>query len=964
MISPRLPEPYGQFIDRSRLVAFTFEGQQVHGYGGDTISSALAGSGRWLLSRSFKYHRPRGILSAAGLEANTIVQVGVEPNVLADRRAIEPGMTVRAVNTFGSLGRDYGRVLEKFSRFLPVGFYYRTFYTPRIAWRFWEPVIRRLAGLGTVDVSAPHGEYDKAYLFADVAVIGGGIAGMAAALEAAAAGAEVILIDDAPRLGGSLLFTRPDENVSAIRATVEDMAAKVAADGQITVLSGATCQGVFADNWLSVTRGNRLYKLRATAIVAATGAYEQPAVFRNNDLPGIMLGTAAQRLIHLWAVKPGNRAVVLAANADAYGVALDLLDAGVAVEAIADLGQPREDDGRVAAVRARGVCILPETTVAEAIEASCHVAAVRLAPVTGPGRCGPVSEEIACDLVCVSVGYIPSTQLLSQGGARLVPDEATCMPTVAALPPGLFAAGSAGGMWSVERCLADGRRSGLAAAAHAGKNCAVPGPLVPDSAGLTCPNPIFPHPKGKDFIEFDEDVQVKDILDAAAMGWDHIQLLKRFSTAGMGPSQGKLYNALVQKVLSGVTASPPPAVGTITIRPPVSGEKLGHLAGRGFEPVRLTAMHHRHLAAGARMMPAGAWMRPAFYGSDMETAVQAEVLAARRSVGLIDVSTLGGLDVRGPDAARFLERVYTWTYAKLAVGRVRYVLMLDETGAIIDDGVAGRLHERHFYVTATTGGVDRVFRLMQFYNAQWRMKVDIANVTAAYAGINLIGPRSREVLAALGTDVDIRPEAFPYLGIRTGSAGGIAVRVMRVGFGGELGYEIHVPASRGEELWDKAMAAGEPFGIRPVGVEAQRVLRLEKGHIIVGQDTDALTHPAEAAMGWAIGRKKADFIGKAAMDLLEAKGITRRLVGFVLANDAGPVPKENHLVIRGGDIAGRVTSVARSPALGRVIGLAYVAPDQAESGQSFSIRVDGGVMVTAQVVPLPFYDPGNKRQEM
>jgi sarcosine oxidase subunit alpha len=962
--APRLPAPFGQLIDRSRKVAFTFDGRNVEGYAGDTISSALAGSGRWLLSRSFKYHRPRGILSAAGLEANTVVQVGAEPNVLADRRAIEPGMAVRAVNTFGSLDRDFGRILEKFSRFLPAGFYYRAFYTPRIAWRFWEPVIRRMAGLGTVDVSAHHGYYDKAYMFADVAVIGGGIAGMTAALEAAAAGAEVVLIDDAPQLGGSLLFARPDKDAGTAQALAADLAAKVAAESRIAALSEATCQGIFADGWLSVTQNNCLFKLRAAAIVAATGTYEQPAVFRNNDLPGIMLGTAAQRVMRLWAVKPGNRAVVLAANPDAYGVALDLLDAGVAVEAIADLGHPREEDGRVAAVRARGVSILPQMAIAEAIEGDKHVAAVRLAPVTGPGRFGFVSKEIACDLVCVSVGYIPSTQLLSQGGARLVPDEATCMPTVADLPPGLFAAGSVDGMWSVERCLADGRRSGLAAAAHSGKNCTVPEPLRPDSDGLTYPNPIFPHPKGKDFIEFDEDVQVKDIIDAAAMGWDHIQLLKRFSTAGMGPSQGKLYNALVQKALSGATACPPPTVGTVTIRPPVFGEKLGHLAGRAFEPVRLTAMHHRHLAAGAQMMPAGLWMRPAFYGSDMETAVRAEVLAARRGVGLIDVSTLGGLDIRGPDAARFLERIYTWTYEKLAVGRVRYVLMLDETGVIIDDGVAARLHERHFYVTATTSGVDRVFRLMQFYNAQWRMKVDIANVTAAYAGVNLIGPHSREVLAQLGTGIDIGAEAFPYLGIRTGIVGGIPARVMRVGFGGELGYEIHAPASRGEELWDKAMAAGEPFGIRPVGVEAQRVLRLEKGHIIVGQDTDGLTHPAEAGMGWAIGRKKKDFIGKAAMDILEAKGITRKLAGFVLVNDAGPAPKENHLVIRDGQIVGRVTSIARSPALGVVVGLAYVAPDQAEPGRTFTIRVDGGQMVTAATVALPFYDPANKRQEM
>ncbi|CAH2601095.1 Sarcosine oxidase alpha subunit [Rhodovastum atsumiense] len=956
----RLPAPFGRLIDRSRPVTFSFEGREVTGLHGDTIASALAASGQWMLSRSFKYHRPRGVVSAAGLDANAMVQVGAEPNVTADTRAIAPGLQVTAVNTFGGLAHDKGRFLGVFSRFMPVGFYYRSFYTPRVAWKFWEPVIRRLAGLGTVDPKTPHARFDKAYLFADVAVIGGGAAGLAAALAAAEAGAEVLLIDDAVAAGGALLWARPGV---ARDAMIDALVARVAATPRITVLDQATCQGLFADNWLSVTRGNRLNKVRAGAVVVATGAHEQPAVFRNNDLPGIMLGSAAQRLMALHAVRPGQRAVVLAANADAYGVALDLLDAGVEVAAIADLRPALGDDPRENAVAACGLPIRTGTAIAEALAGGNHVRAVRLAPVLAPGKLGPVTETVACDLVCVSVGYVPLTQLLSQGGARLVPDAATCLPRLASLSEGLFAAGAVRGVWRPEAAIADGTRAGREAAAYAGHPCDIPAAVAPDDAGLTYPQPVFPHPRGKDFVDFDEDIQVHDVVDAAAMGWDHIQLLKRFTTAGMGPSQGKLTNALVQGLLSRQTGSAPPTVGTVTIRPPITGEKLGHLAGRSFEPVRRTPMHARHLAAGAKMMTAGLWMRPAWYGPDRDAAITAEVTAARQSVGMIDVSTLGGLDIRGPEAAAFLERIYAWTYAGLPVGRLRYVLMLDETGAIIDDGVAARLHERHFYVTATTGGVDRVFRLMQFFNAQWRMQVDIAQVTAAYAGVNLIGPRSREVLQSVGCDIDVSPAAFPYLGVRTGTVAGIPARVLRVGFGGELGYEIHVPSSRGAELWDALMAARGAAGVRPVGVEAQRVLRLEKGHIIVGQDTDSLTHPAEAGLAWAVGRKKVDFIGKAAMDALEAKPPARRLVGFELTDAAAPGPAENHLVIRGGDIVGRVTSVARSPTLGRVIGLAFVAPDQAEPGSLFQIRGPRGVMIEARVVPTPFYDPDNARQK-
>jgi sarcosine oxidase subunit alpha len=395
-------------------------------------------------------------------------------------------------------------------------------------------------------------------------------------------------------------------------------------------------------------------------------------------------------------------------------------------------------------------------------------------------------------------------------------------------------------------------------------------------------------------------------------------------------------------------------------------EKFGHLAGRAFEPERHTPMHHGHYELGARMMLAGSWYRPAFYGKpgERDEAIREEVLAVRNNVGLIDVSTLGGLDVRGPDAAEFLNRLYTFAYAKQPVGRSRYVLMCDQSGAIIDDGVACRFHDEHFYVTATTGGVDAVYRLMLQWNAQWRLDVDVANVTAAYAAVNIAGPRSRDVLAQLCRDVELSPSAFPYMGVRLGTVAGIPARILRVGFVGELGYEIHVPASQGEALWDLLMEAGAAAGIRPFGVEAQRVLRLEKGHIIIGQDTDGLTHPHEADMAWAIAAKKAYFMGGRSIAIQMARPLTRKLVGFTVEDAGAPVPEECHLTIRGSEIVGRVTSAVRSPALERTVGLAYVAPDQAEPGTSFDIRVQDGRIIEGKVVPIPFYDPENKRQEI
>ncbi|MBL29197.1 MAG: aminomethyltransferase [Rhodospirillaceae bacterium] len=957
-MSTRLPEPAGRLIDRTRTVAFTFDGRSYEGFEGDTIASALYANGVRVLSRSFKYHRPRGVFTMAGRDANTLVQVGPEPSVLADRRPITSGLAVTAQNVFGRAERDFGAALDKLGRFMPAGFYYKAFFKPKGSWAYWERVLRRMAGLGTVDVHTPHGPFDKQYLFADVAVIGAGPAGIAAAVAAAKAGAEVLLIDENPYLGGALAWGREDPDGSRLRA----LEASVAAYPTLSVMTDTVCNGWFEDNWLALIRENRLSKLRARAVVMAAGCDGQPAVFRNNDLPGVMLGSAAQRLIRLYGVKPGSRAVIVTSGAEGYEVALDLRDAGVEIACLADL---RQDPP--AAPGDTHFPVIAGAAVRAAVpgRGGAGVGGAEVARLSADGRLGTSIDRFACDLIVTTVGHHPAAQLLCQTGARLRYDDDAQMFRVAGLPETVFAAGSVDGIFGLESTIADGTRAGSAAAAAIGLDAKSSERPQSAPAGEGAPWPIFPHAEGKDFIDFDEDLQVKDILSSYAEGYDGIELVKRFSTVGMGPSQGRHSALTAARILSRAAGTTVDGAGVTTVRPPVGPEKIGHLAGRAFQPVRLTAMHHRHVALAARMMPAGAWMRPAYYGTpgDRDAAIHAEVMAVRENVGLIDVSTLGGIDIRGPEAAEFMNRFYTFAYLKQPVGRARYVLATDIGGVIIDDGVACRFGDEHFYVTTTTSTSDSVYRQMLWYNAQWRLKVDIANVTAAYAAVNIAGPKSRDVLAAIAADVDLSADACPYMGVREGLVAGLPARLLRVGFVGELGYEIHVPASCGEALWDALMEAGAAHGIRPFGVEAQRLLRLEKGHIIIGQDTDGLTFPDEAGMGWAVSVKKPYFVGARSVAIQRARPPQRLLVGFEMAKD-DPLPEECHLVVRDDTITGRVTSVALSPVLGKIVGLAYVAPDQAEEGTAISIKLTDGRLVTARVVKPPFYDPEGDRQAL
>ena len=964
----RLPPIAGEWIDRSRRLDFEFEGRSYTGFAGDTVSSALWASGVHVLGRSFKYHRPRGVLSFANHDVNALADDRGALNLRADVAALQSGMRLVAVNTYGGIENDRARFLDWLSAFLPVGFYYKTFHHPKWMFPYWERLIRKVSGLGAPDFAAPRIRTPKRYDFCDVLVIGAGPAGISAALTAARSGAKVLLIDENARIGGSLTYARG--GTSDNYALLQDLDRQLRAQSNIRVRTGTFAAGCYADNWVALIDAQKMTKVRAGSLVVASGVFEQPAVFRNNDLPGVMLASAAQRLVYRYAVKPVQRAVVLSANAEGYAAALDLLSAGVEVRAVVDLRTADDESAAAQEVRNRSIPVLSASCVYEALpgRALMDIEGAAVCRLQRDGRADVSTHRyFACDAVVMSVGFAPANALLHQAGARMRFDDRTQQYVPDALPGGVFAAGRVNGLYELAARLKDGERAAHMALRYLGLAAGSAEP--PLARQMRCPShpyPVVEHPEGKNFVDFDEDLQLKDFVHAVQEGFDSIELLKRYTTVGMGPSQGKHSNMNAVRILARIRRQPVGDLGTTTARPFFHPVALSHLAGRGFAPERRTPLHSRHERCRAVFMQAGVWMRPEYYSRDhMSKAdlVLEEALAVRRDVGLIDVGTLGKLEASGPGAAELLERIYTGRFGNLKIGMSRYALMVDESGVIVDDGVVARLSEERFYFTTTTSGSATVYREMQRLNVVWGLECGLVNLTGAMAALNLAGPRSREVLAGL-TDIALEEPAFPYLGVREGRVAEVPARVLRVGFVGELGYEIHVPAENAAHVWDALMTAGAPFAIRPFGVEAQRLLRLEKGHVIIGQDTDGLTTPFQASMEWAVKMDKPFFVGQRSLRIIEKRPLQQKLVGFALdAAFAGPVPKECHLIIRDGQLAGRVTSVAHSPALERVVGLAMIAPELAAGGTRFTIRVDRKQTVEAQVVSTPFYDAAGERQK-
>jgi sarcosine oxidase subunit alpha len=973
----RLHPVEGEWIDRTTSLEFTFEGRRLTGFEGDTISSALAANDVTVVGRSFKYHRPRGLFSVANHDVNAMFQVERRgrsvPNVRGDVTPLRAGMKVTAVNTAGGLETDRMAGMERLARFLPVGFYYKAFHGrwfPK-----WERLIRRAAGLGVVDKANRTFTTPKRYAHADVLVIGAGPSGLAAAYEAAERGANIILADEWREVGGSAFYARGGRSVDE---GVRRLADVVTAHRRVSFAASTFAAGYYADHWVSLVGPEHLTKVRARAVVVAQGAIEQPAVFRGNDLPGVMLASGAQRLLNRYAVAPASRVVVVTSNAEGYAAALDAFHHGITVAGVLDLRERSHpcESPLTGAIRDRGIVVFHGVKLVEAhANADRHVRELEFDVEVSQGRFA--RHYLAADGVWMSVGFAPANALLHQAGAKMRYEATIEQFVPSQLPAGVFACGKVAGAYELADRLAQGREAGRLAAAHA--SCSVGSmpetdgsealsklqPVVLTSRGSPShAYPVFPHPKGKEFVDLDEDLQLCDLSNAFQEGFDSSELLKRYSTVGMGPSQGKHSNLNAMRILAKLREESVEAVGPTTARPMFHPVPLAHLAGRGFHPHRRTALHDAHEKLGAVWMPAGDWQRPEYYaraGESRAASIEAEVRAVRTAVGVIDVGTLGKIEAHGPLAGEFLDRVYTGQFSTLKVGSTRYGLALDEAGVIVDDGVIARLGKERFYFTTTTGNSGTLFRELGRLATMWRMPVGLVNLTGHFAAFNLAGPLSRAVLSQL-TRIDLSHAAFPYLGAREAEVAGVRCRLLRVGFVGEIGYEIHLPAGDAARVWSAVMRAGEHLGIRAFGVEAQRVLRLEKGHVIVGQDTDGLTNPLEIGAEWALRMSKPFFIGQRSLQILQRRPQRQQLVGFTLPAGATR-PKECHLVIEAGRIAGRVTSIQQSPTLGHAIGLAFVEPAIAQRG-TFRIRVERGEEVSATVESLPFYDARGERQTL
>jgi sarcosine oxidase subunit alpha len=931
-------------IDRTRKVTFTFDGREVSALAGDTIGSALYAEGRRTFSRSFKYHRRRGLMCCAGHCPNCLVAVDGAPGVRACTEPVRAGARVEHLNARPGLELDVMQVTDLLGGpFTPPGFYYKTFIRPRRLWPVYEWVLRHAAGLGRLAKAQPERTWRTEYRrrHADVLVVGGGHAGLSAATSAAEQGADVVLVDDGAEPGGRLLWEGGHELARQLAAQ--------AREAGVEILTSAPALGYF-DGLVPVWQGDTLHQIRAQQHIFATGAIEQPLVFDGNDLPGVMLSGGARRLTALYGVAPGTRAVVVTTSDRGIEDALALRDAGIEVALVAD---QRTEQGEVDGLEA-----LQGWTVVAA-HGRRELERVVLAPVADlDGGEAAQHRELDCDLLVVCGGETPATALPAQAGASTVYDEASGTFGLGELPEGVWAAGQLVGAGPPEVVGASGELAGLEAAAAFGPDGADDRRaelrrVLEGTVRETCaiaPADSSERPNGKAFVCYCEDVTAKDICRSIKEGYDSIELSKRFTTVTMGPCQGRMCQLTSIRLMARETGTELKQVGTTTSRPPWSAVPLGALAGRPIEPAKRSSIHGRHRDLAARIEWAGDWQRAYDYGDP-----EGEVMSVHRGAGLIDVSTLGKLIVRGPEAGAFLDRLYPNRHSNLKPGRIRYGVLTSDAGRIMDDGTITRLDDQTFYVTTTSSGAGAVEQWFAWWLADWRMDVVLSDVTQALGAVNLAGPRARDILTRVA-DLDTSPEAFTYLDARQGRVGGIPCLLLRIGFVGELGYEIHFPAAYGQDLWDTILAAGEQEGIRPFGLEPQRILRLQKQHIIVGQDTDSESTPFGAAMPWAVKLdKEEDFIGKWALAHVVEHPAETTLVGFTLSS--GRVPTEGAAVLdQVGVVAGQVTSARRSGVLDQVIGMAWVPAGLATPGASITIA-DNGSRFEASVVTEPFYDP-------
>ncbi|CAG9212689.1 Sarcosine oxidase subunit alpha [Paraburkholderia tropica] len=992
----------GGRINRAIPLTFTFNGRTYQGYQGDTLASALLANDVHFVARSFKYHRPRGIVTADVAEPNAVVQLERGAHTVPNARATEielyQGLVANSVNAEPNLENDRMAINQKFSRFLPAGFYYKTFMWPRKWWPKYEEKIRDAAGLGKSPEVRDGDRYDKCFAHCDVLVIGGGPTGLAAAHTAGLSGARVMLIDDQRELGGSLLGCKAEIDGKPALQWVEKIEAELAAMPDVKILSRSTAFGYQDHNLVTVAQrltdhlpvstrhGSRelLWKIRAKRVILATGAQERPIVFGNNDLPGIMLASSVSTYLHRYGVIPGRNAVVFTNNDAGYRCALDLKACGANVTLVDSRSQG--SGALQSAARRQGVKIMNNAAIMAA-HGKLRVNAVDVVAYAS-GKTGAKQATLPCDLVAMSGGFSPVLHLFAQsGGKALWNDTKACfMPGKRVQPE--VSVGGAVGEFSLARGLTLAVDAGIDASQALGFKLGRPN--VPKTAEIS-ESPLEPlwlvgsraeAARGpKQFVDFQNDVSAADILLAAREGFESVEHVKRYTAMGFGTDQGKLGNINGMAILAAALGKTIPETGTTTFRPNYTPVTFGTFAGRELgdflDPVRKTCIHEWHVENGAMFEDVGNWKRPWYFpkrGEDLHAAVKRECLAVRNSVGILDASTLGKIDIQGPDAAKLLNWVYTNPWSKLEVGKCRYGLMLDENGMVFDDGVTVRLGPQHYMMTTTTGGAARVLTwLERWLQTEWPdMKVRLASVTDHWATFAVVGPKSRKVLQKICEDIDFDNAAFPFMSYRNGTVAGVKSRVMRISFSGELAYEVNVPANAGRAVWEALMKAGAEFDITPYGTETMHVLRAEKGYIIVGQDTDGSVTPFDLGMGGLVSQTK-DFLGRRSLKRSDtAKEGRKQFVGL-LTDDPQYVLTEGSQIVAesaraGSDgtmpMIGHVTSSYQSPILERSIALAVVKGGLDKMGERVVIPLADGRRVGAKIVSPVFYDIEGVRQHV
>jgi sarcosine oxidase subunit alpha len=999
--------PTGGRINRNKQCTFRFNNQYYRGYEGDTLASALLANGVDVVGRSFKYSRPRGIMTAGVEEPNAIVQIGSTeatqvPNVRATEQALYDGLIGRSVNGWPNVNTDVMSLVGKIGgHIMAPGFYYKTFMFPAFMWKTYEHFIRKAAGLGRAPKRRDPDTYDHMHHHVDVMVVGGGVAGLLAARTAAQAGVRVLIADEQAEMGGALLYSNTSIDNKPALEWVAGMVAELHANPNVICLSRSVVTGLHDHNFLTINERRthhlgdlapenmsreRIHKVRATEVILATGAHERPLVFGNNDIPGCMVCSAVSHYIQRYAVIPGSTLVVMTSNDSGYQAALDWHDAGREVVAIVDTRANPDGDVTVEAKR-RGISVITGSAITE-VNGDTRVDSAMVCAINAEGTF--VTSEpmrLTCDTVATSGGWSPAVHLSCHTGSRPVWRD-----DIIGFVPGdthekRHYAGMVAGAQTLQACMQSGIDAGLQAIKSLSINEAAPSTSIPAHETLNTapamsmflvPHTNAPSRAPKQFVDFQNDVTAAGIQMSTREGFESIEHVKRYTAMGFGTDQGKTGNVNGMAIVAKTLDQTIPETGTTVFRPnytpvtfgAVAGAHVGHL----FDPKRFTPMHRWHVENGAKFEDVGQWKRPWYFphaGETMQQTLDRECKATREGVGILDASTLGKIDIQGKDAREFLGRVYTNAWAKLEVGRCRYGLMCGEDGMVMDDGVTSCLADDHFLMTTTTGGAAHVLSWLEIYHqTEWpELDVFFTSVTDHWATMTIAGPSSRALLESVGCDIDLNPDQFKFMDWRMGNVAGVPARVFRISFTGELSFEINVPAQYGMHVWEALFDKGADYNLTPYGTESMHILRAEKGFVIVGQDTDGSITPIDMNHAWAVNNKKPfSYIGKRGMvreDCLRPN--RKQLVGLKTENPEVVLP-EGAQAVRNPDEAipmtmvGHVTSSYYSANLGRSIAMGVIRDGINRMGEAVFFPLANGKTIKATISSTVWLDEEGQKQ--